>query len=72
VAAAGPASVAVHDDGDVFREPRWIQPLENFCFLAVQPGRDCYVQSNLFRLLKLPQDAGGCNDTEEAWVGGGH
>src|SRR5204863_222847 len=30
MAAARPPSVAVHDDGDVLWEPRWIEPMINF------------------------------------------
>src|SRR5215467_1954596 len=55
MSTAGPAPVSVHNNGDVFREPRWIQPQVNFRFLAVQPGRNCYLQANLFCCLKLTQ-----------------
>jgi hypothetical protein len=48
MAAARPASVAVHDDGDVLWEPFRIEPLVNFGFLAIQSGRNCSVQANLF------------------------
>ena len=43
--AARPASVPVHDDGDVFWEPFWIEPQVNFRFFAIQPGRNCCLQS---------------------------
>ena len=63
VAAFRPATVAVHDDGDVFREPFRIKPLVNFSFLAIQPGRNRRLQANLCCFKKLTQGAGGCNDT---------
>ncbi len=60
-----PAAVAVHDDGDVFWEPLRIEPLINFRFLVIQPGRNCRLQANLCYLLKLTQGRGSCNDTKE-------
>ena len=53
VAAARPAPVAVHDDGDVSWEPRRIKPVINVRFLAIQPGRNCRLQANLCCLLTL-------------------
>jgi len=43
----GPAPVAVHDDRDVFWEPRRIQPSVNFAFLAVEPRGYFVLQSSL-------------------------
>src|SRR6202521_93521 len=37
VPAPGPAPVSVHDDGDMLREVRWIEPQVNVSFLAVHP-----------------------------------
>jgi hypothetical protein len=53
VSAARPATVAVHDDSDVFREPFRIKPLINFRFLAIQPGRNRRLQANLCCFKKL-------------------
>ena len=53
VATARPATVAVHDDGDVLREPFRIKPLINFRFLAIQPGRNRRLQANLCCFKKL-------------------
>ncbi len=41
----GPAAVAVHDDGDVFREPRGIQMAVDFRFLAIETRGYFVVQS---------------------------
>jgi hypothetical protein len=49
VALAGPATVAVHDDGDVFWEPVWIEPTVNLGLFLVQPGGNCRLQGNPFR-----------------------
>jgi hypothetical protein len=49
MALAGPAAVAVHDDRNMFWEPRWIEPLINFSLFAIQPGRNCRLQGNPFR-----------------------
>ena len=61
VPAARPAAVAVHDDGDVFREPFRIKLSVNFRFLAIQPGRNRRLQANLCCFKKLTQGGGGCN-----------
>ena len=50
VTPLGPAPVAVHDDGDVFREPFWIQMPVDFHFLAIQPGGNFVLQSDPLRL----------------------
>jgi hypothetical protein len=49
VALARPSSVAVHDDGDVFWEPRWIKPQVYLGLFCVQSGRNCCLQVNPFR-----------------------
>jgi hypothetical protein len=46
---ARPASVAVHDDSDVFREPCRIKLPVYVCFLAIQSGGNCCLQ--LYPLL---------------------
>ena len=51
--AAGPAAIAVHDDCDVSWEPRRIEPMINFRFLAIQPDRNRRLQANLCCLLTL-------------------
>jgi len=53
VATARPASVAVHDYGDVFWEPLRIQLLIKVCFFSIQAGRNCCLQ----RYPLLIQDA---------------
>src|SRR5437667_12214887 len=45
MAAARPASVAVHDDGDVLWEPCRIEPMINVRLFAIQPGRNCRLQA---------------------------
>ena len=42
--AARPASVAVHDDCDVFWEPSRIELPVKVCFLAIQSGGSCRLQ----------------------------
>jgi hypothetical protein len=37
MAAFGPAAVAVHDYGDMFRELVWIELAVEFSFFSVQP-----------------------------------
>ncbi len=44
VAPLGPAPVAVHDDGDVSWEPRWIELPVNLGFLAIQTGGNSCLQ----------------------------
>src|SRR5580658_6352983 len=64
VAALGPASVAVHDDGDMFGEPCRIQMPVNFAFLAVEPRGYFAVQSG--HDMRLPQGGWGCNERNGA------
>jgi hypothetical protein len=37
MAALGPSSIAVHDDGDMFRELGRVKLAVKFSFLSVQP-----------------------------------
>ena len=66
-----PATVAVHNDCDVFREPRRIKLPVSFRFFAIQPGRNRRLQRNLFRLLKLTHSLGERNDAKVTGVSGG-
>ena len=50
VAPLRPAPVAVHDDGDVFWEPLWIEMPVDFRFLAIQPGGNFVLQSDPLRI----------------------
>jgi len=53
VALAGPATVAVHDDGDVLWEPLGIELPVNCGFFFVQSGGDFREQRNPFPIQKL-------------------
>src|SRR5438132_10420238 len=66
-----PAAIAVHNDCDVFREPRRIKLPVSFRFFAIQPGRNRRLQRNLFRLLKLTHSLGERNDAKVTGVSGG-
>src|SRR5947199_9364824 len=66
-----PAAIAVHNDCDVFWEPRWIKLPVSFRFFAIQPGRNRRLQRNLFRLLKLTHSLGERNDAKVTGVSGG-
>src|SRR5437764_2673727 len=64
VTPLGPAPVAVHDDGDVFRELCRIQMPVDFDFLAVEPrgyGRSYFVVQSGHD-MRLPQGGRVCND----------
>ena len=43
-----PAAIAVHDYGDVFWKPRWVEPPIYLSLFCVQPGRNCCLQGNPF------------------------
>ncbi len=66
-----PAAIAVHNDCDVFWEPRRIKPPVSFRLFAIQPGRNRRLQRNLFRLLKLTHSLGERNDAKVTGVSGG-
>ena len=66
-----PAAIAVHNDCDVFWEPRRIKLPVSFRFFAIQPGRNRRLQRNLFRLLKLTHSLGERNDAKVTGVSGG-
>src|SRR5436305_11933286 len=66
-----PAAIAVHNDCDVFWEPRRIKLPVSFRFFAIQPGRNRRLQRNLFRLLKLTHSLGERNDAKVTGSSGG-
>ena len=66
-----PAAIAVHNDCDVFWEPRRIKPPVSFRLFAIQPGRNRRLQRNLFRLSKLTHSLGERNDAKVTGVSGG-
>src|SRR5260370_25221869 len=47
VPAPGPAPVSVHNDGDMLRKTRRIEPQVNVSFLAVHPSRNRMSQADL-------------------------
>src|SRR6266849_956763 len=47
VPAPGPAPVSVHNDGDMLRNTRRIEPQVNVSFLAVHPSRNRMSQADL-------------------------
>src|SRR5260370_39149266 len=62
VTPLGPASIAVHDDRDVFREPCGIEMPVYFSFLAVEAGGYFVLQRG--HGMRLPQGGRGCNYKE--------
>src|SRR3954471_10903057 len=72
----GPASVAVHDDGDVLGELLRIETGVNLGFFPVQSDRDCRVQTlprKVVRSLNLTLHAGSCKCSSYValpWFGG--
>ena len=71
VAPFRPAPVAVHNDGDVFGEPRRIQMPVDFAFLAVQPLGYFVLQSDLSKREYHSREQGAMTGrvcTNVAWA----